>query len=196
MTVIIDPSNNGRPIDIKLERETDPIRRHMLEEVRFHITTEGNLDFEAALQRLSPAAEYILYGESGPKKVLQGVDVIRREFYEALNDAIDPRHIWDMNLVLVDDHAVITEGTLIAAMRGSTLQAMGIDADPALYYLQEAHHMVVWPFDEQYRLIGETVFYGPSTPPEEIVKTIVPEENIRNYSGQVILPAGLDLAAA
>lgn len=188
---LIDPNKTTLALTHRLEGEKNPAIRRMLEEVRFHGATEAALNIEAALERLSPKAEYILHSALSPPVVLRGVDAIRTGFYDVLVATVEPRLEWDVYRCVVDGHTVITEGNLKVGMRGTALIQQGItSADPKGFYLQTAQHIVVWPFDEQLRPIGETVFYGYSTPLEEVVKhRLDPERDIGYFSGEVILPA-------
>ena len=187
---LIDPNKNPVGVDKRLQGETDPARRRMLEEVRFHIATEAAGNIEAAIARLAPSAEYVIYDHSTAPVHIRGVDAIRANFYDPLVARIEPRLEWDVVLCMVDGRSVITEGQQKNAVRGSVLQQLGIkEAEPNLFYLQDAHHLVIWPFDEQLRLIGETVFMGYSTPLQEVVKRPLRPEDIGTYAGRVITPA-------
>jgi|HubBroStandDraft_5_1064220.scaffolds.fasta_scaffold319699_2 hypothetical protein len=188
---LIDPNKTTYGLTERLQGEKDPAIRRMLEEVRFHGATEAALNIEAALERLSPKAEYVLNSATAPPVVLRGVDEIRTGFYDVLVSNVEPRLEWDVYRCVVDGRTVITEGNLKVAMRGTALIQQGIkSADPKGFYLQAARHIVVWPFDEELRPIGETVFYGYSTPLEEVVKhRLDPERDIGYFTGEVILPA-------
>jgi hypothetical protein len=186
---LIDPNKNPVGVDKRLEGETHPDRRRMLEEVRFHIAVEAALNIDGAIARLAPNPEYVLFSNLGPPVTIAGVDAIRTHFYGVLVETIDPRLEWDIVRCLVDGRTVITEGRQKSAMRGSALIKLGVDADPDALYLQHAHHLVVWPFDSELRLIGETVFFGYSTPPAEVVKRRLRPEEIGAYVGPVIEPS-------
>jgi hypothetical protein len=168
--LVIDPSRNWEPIEQRLEKETDPVFRHQLAEVGFHIRVEAELETERALHRLSPSAEYRLYDNVNPPVVLSGVDTIRESFYNQLTALNLPDLQWSMTRVAVDHGIVFTEGDLKLAMRGSALIAAGLEADADTVYLAEGRHLVLWPFDDEGRLIGEHVYYGYSTPLEEVAK--------------------------
>lgn len=166
---LIEPGRSTEPIEKRLQDETNPVFRRQLEEVAFHIKTEVGGQTERALQRLSPRARYQMFDNVSAPVVLEGVDVIRREFYEALLVSVDPtKQQWDIVRLLVDDGAVITEGHLQIAMRGSYLVANGVQVDdPEAFYLSEGWHLVTWPFDEDGLLIGEEIYCGYTTPLEQ-----------------------------
>lgn len=183
---IIDPNKNPVGLDVRLRGETNPRFRKMLEEVRFHIAVEAGCQIEPALQRLSPNPAYVLYEHGKPTITISGIEDIRRNFYEMIFGFMDARLEWDIVLCMVDGDAVITEGQQKNAVLGSALRAMGFkDADPDGLYLQDAHHLVIWPFDNELRLIGETVYFGASTPLEEVVKRPLKPEDIGSYTGRI-----------
>jgi hypothetical protein len=186
---LIDPNKNPVGVDKRLEGERDPARRRMLEEVRFHIASEAVLDIESAVARLAPNCEYVLYDHSKAPVTISGTEAILRDFYGALIEAIDARLEWDIVRCMVDGNAVITEGRQKSAMRGTTLVSMGVkEADPKGLYLQNARHLVIWPFDDKLRLIGETVYFGFSDPPSEMIKHPLKPTDFSPYVGKVIKP--------
>ncbi|MDX2277889.1 MAG: hypothetical protein NW206_20760 [Hyphomonadaceae bacterium] len=180
---IIDPNKNPVGVHERLQGETNPRFRRMLEEVRFHIAVEAGGDIEPAIARLVPNCEYIIYNHAQQPVTIRGHDAVRSQFYVPLFEAIDVRLEWDIVLCMVDDHAVITEGRQKQAVKGATLIQAGHNADPNRLYLQHSHHMVVWPFDSELRLIGETVFMGFSQPLEEVVQSPLKAEDIADYNG-------------
>jgi hypothetical protein len=168
--LVIDPSNNWRPLEERLETETNPTFRRQIEEVMFHIRVEAEGHIERAVGRLSPThAEYRLYENGKPSITISGKDDIRTQFYGALVENIHQDLEWNIVRTVVDDGIVITEGTMKAAMRGSVLAAAGLDADPDTFYLSEGRHLVMWPFDDEGRLIGEHVYYGFTSDPADVI---------------------------
>lgn len=180
---IIDPNKNPVGCTKRLEGETDPRARRMLEEVRFHITVEAGCEIQPAIDRLAPDPEYVIFNYSAQPTVIRGRADIRAHFYEALFATIDPRLEWDIVRCLVDGDCVVTEGKQKQAVRGTTLIQQGFDVDPDGLFLQHSRHLVIWPFDAQLRLIGETVYMGYSSPIEEVVKSPLRPEDIGSYTG-------------
>jgi hypothetical protein len=185
---LIDPNRNWGPIEKRLKQETDPKLRRQLREVMFHIQTEAKGEIDRALARLSPKAEYKIRDNINPPVTLSGVEEIRREFYETLAANANAAQLeWSMFRVAVDEGVVITEGNLKIGIKGSALVKMGIDAedsDDALY-LQEGQHLVVWPFDEEGRLLGEEVYYGYATPMAEVARHRLAPEDVGSFDGDV-----------
>lgn len=167
---IIDPDRTVTTLDERLKREKNPVFRRQLEEVRFHMATEVAGDIEPALARLSDRAAYTLFDNINPPTTIEGVDAIREHFYKGIDAMMDVCLEFFVNHLSVDDGAVITQGEQKCAMRGSYLASQGIDADPNGFYLSEQQHLVIWPFDEMGKLIGETIFFGYQTPLDDVVK--------------------------
>lgn len=185
--VIIDPNKNPVGVHDRLQSETNPRHRRMLEEVRFHIAVEAGGDIDSAIARFGPNPYYIVYmSTADPLTALtkiEGPDDIREHFYLALFERIEPRLEWDIIRCLVDDECVITEGVQKNAVKGTTLVQNGIEADPDTLYLQDAHHLVIWPFDDQQRPLGEIVYHGGETPLEQVAKRPLKREDIGTYQG-------------
>jgi len=98
-----------------------------------------------------------------------------------------PRELWFggtfIGAIVVDDGIVITEGNLKVALRGSVLTEAGLDADPAKFYFSESRHVVMWPFDDEGRLIGEQNYFGYTTAPEDVLKRPLELEEIGTVTG-------------
>jgi len=185
---LIDPNKNPVGLDLRLKGEKNPDYRRMLEEVRYHVAVEADLNIDAAIARLAPKSQYVIYDAANPPVTISGNEAIRRDFYDQIFRVMDETLEWDIVLCMVDGRAVITEGQQKNAVRGTTLIKAGFDADPNMFYLQNANHMVIWPFDDELRLIGETVYLGCSTPYAEVVKRPLKSADLGKWSGQVIKP--------
>ena len=60
--------------------------------------------------------------------------------------------------VAVGDHMVIGRGIGYQQTLGSELAAAGMDVDPDAMYLKKSQIMMLWPYDDHCRLIGEDVW--------------------------------------
>lgn len=183
---LIDPNRNVIPLDEAIAKETNPVYRRNLAEVRYHIAVEATEDIDSALARLSDKPAYVLYDNVNPPTRIEGVSDIRANFYDGILAMMDASLEWYSTRVMVDDGNVITEGDQKCAIRGSFLVSQGFDADPDRFYLSEQHHLVVWPFDESGRPIGETVFFGYQTPLAEVVKRPLASEEMGKWTGGAV----------
>jgi hypothetical protein len=60
--------------------------------------------------------------------------------------------------VAVGDHMVVGRGIGYQQTLGSELAATGLDVDPDAMYLKKSQIMMLWPYDDRCRLIGEDVW--------------------------------------
>ena len=60
--------------------------------------------------------------------------------------------------VAVGDHMVIGRGIGYQQTLGSELAAAGLDVDPEAMYLKKSQIMMLWPYDDRCRLLGEDVW--------------------------------------
>lgn len=65
--------------------------------------------------------------------------------------------------VAVGDNLVVGRGIGYQQTLGSELAASGVEADPTAMYLTRSAVVMVWPYDDQCRLVGEDVWeFDPS----------------------------------
>ena len=160
----INPDNSWRLVAERLEAETDPRRRHVLELVLDHMKRELRLDIEGVIDTLSDKPQYKIWPHADDPVTSPGgsKDAIRKLYDRALVQT--GAHRWELELdrVIVDDHAVFTEGVMRMAYPGRTLLAMGIDVPNVdSYYLAQSRMGIVWPVDlddPEARLLGEEVY--------------------------------------
>ncbi len=60
--------------------------------------------------------------------------------------------------VAVGDHMVVGRGTSYQQTLGSELADAGLDVDPDAMYLKKSQIMMLWPYDDRCRLLGEDVW--------------------------------------
>ena len=60
--------------------------------------------------------------------------------------------------VAVGDHLIVGRGIGYQQRLGAELAASGLDADPGAWYLERFQMVMVWPYDDQCRLIGEDLW--------------------------------------
>ena len=156
---VIDKTRTWKVVEERLAVEKDPHKRKLLEIVLEHMLAEAAPDLERLMATLGEYPDYHLWGpqgDHGPK----GRDGVRKFYSDFV--ASGANHLeFDVDRLVVDDHAVITEGTMTMLYPGATLAAMGhaVD-DPSAYYLYRDRMLVVWPFDENGTLIGEDSYSG------------------------------------
>jgi hypothetical protein len=159
-----DPSKTWTSIQEKLDRTTDPRHRAMIGEVLAHARAEVDGDLEGVLGTLCANPVYRYVRNAGPVDQPRGTEAIR-DFY--VTDIFGGgRHILEgyKDRIVVDDHTVITEGTMRILQWGRDLVAQGLQVDdPDATYLMSVRLLIVWPFDEDQKIIGEESWSQPRT---------------------------------
>ena len=160
----INPDSSWRLVAERLEAETDPRRRHVLQLVLDHMQRELRLDIEGVIGTLSEKPQYVMWPSAGSpiRKPGGSRDAIRDLYDRSLVQTGAHRWELDLDRVIVDDHAVFTEGVMRMAYPGRTLEALGIDVpDVESFYLSQVRMGIVWPIDPddpEARLSGEEVY--------------------------------------
>ncbi|WP_370934045.1 nuclear transport factor 2 family protein [Amycolatopsis sp. cg13] len=151
---MIDPTRTWQMLEQRLETTTNPRHRQVLEIVLEHMKAEAEPDLDRLMATVSKDAAYHFWGasgDSGPK----GHDGVR-EYYAAFV-ASKANHLeYRMDRLIVDDHALVTEGDLHMLLPGATAQQMGFPADDAdADYLYVSRQLIVWPVDEDGLITAE-----------------------------------------
>jgi hypothetical protein len=60
--------------------------------------------------------------------------------------------------IAVGDNMIVSRGILYQQTPGTVLAAFGIEADQSAMYLAKANNVMIWPYDDRCRLIGEDVW--------------------------------------
>ena len=160
----MNPNKTWRLVEERLDAETDPRRRHVLELVLAHMKCEAQADIEGVVATLSEKPQYIIWSNPDDPIASPGGDrdAIRGFYDRSIVQTGAHRLEFDCDRVIVDDDAVFTEGVMSMAYPGRTLQAMGIEVpDVDSYYLAQSRMGIVWPVDlddPEARLRGEEVY--------------------------------------
>jgi hypothetical protein len=158
----IDPCNTWRKVEERLECETRPEVRRNLETVLAHMKAEaaGDLDGLLATLTTSQVPHYHAYGTGDPLLSPRGHDAVRR-FYAAFLASGAVKLELDVQRLVADEDFVITEGLMKIAYPGTLLRLMGHAVDDAdAFYLFQTPMCVIWPMDEQGKVIGEDTYTG------------------------------------
>jgi hypothetical protein len=156
----INPANTWRLVEERLRIETDPILRRNLQTILAHMKAEASLDLDALMATVAENAHYHAYNTREPRMNPKGKAAVR-QFYVDFAASGAHRLELDIDRLIVDKHAVLTEGVMRIAYPGQTLNAMGhrVD-DPDAYYLYEARMAVLWPLDHAGLVLGEDSYVG------------------------------------
>ena len=159
-----DPERSWSSIEIRMQQETEPRRRQLLEQVRNHMRSEIRGELEALMATLVDEPQYHFFG-MGPDAAPKGRTAVEA-FYKQMLASGGNRFEFEMRRVVVDDGAVITEGLLRQLMPGSAVLASQIQevdeeaVDSDADYLSEMQILTVWPAGADGRLVGEDIYFG------------------------------------
>jgi hypothetical protein len=150
----IDPSSGWRAVDARLQRTENPRHRKMLEVLIGHMKAEMIGDLDGMMAGLVQSPSYHMWGsgrDTGPK----GYDSILQYYTDLL--AVRRGVLeYAIERIVLDDEAVVTEGTIRAYQPGRVARDFGFTVDELdATYLVIYRALIVWPFDEAGDLIGE-----------------------------------------
>ena len=161
---LVDPERSWLELERRMATETDLRCKAVLEQVRNHMRAELRMQLEPLMATLIHDPEYHFHGMPGFES-LNGRDAVicyyERMFAEGRMGAE-----FEVDRIVVDHNAVVTEGYMIAIVGADALlkadvyQVGGIKVDVALTYLSRARLLVVWPVAADGRLIGEEIYLG------------------------------------
>jgi hypothetical protein len=160
----VDPTRTWAAVEAAYEAETNPRHKALLKEVRDHMKTEVCGDIEGLMATLTAEPQYHIWGQ-GPDRGPKGRLAVRA-FYEMLIGSGGNLFEFNIEKIVVDDTAVVTEGRLRNTHAGSVLLAAGVTqvngepVDAEARYVSNAQLLTVWPADPDGKLIGEDIYFG------------------------------------
>ena len=159
-----EPEASWGALEKRIDDESDPVCRALLEQVRDHVRAEIQGELGPLMNTLIEEPEYHFRGampEGGPK----GRGAVH-SFYDAMIQGGGNRFQFDIQRIFVDHGGVVTEGAMRQLVAGAdvisagTSEIDGEPVDPEASYLSETHLLTVWPAGEGGRLVGEDIFFG------------------------------------
>lgn len=179
----MDPSKGYRAVEERLARTKDPRRRAILECLRDHLLAEALGDFDLLLSTLCADPHYHFwvdgsgFGE-GPRG-LAAVHAHYTQLYEEGRSVLE----YDIDRIVVDDDTIVTEGFFDQIFPGTVLQKRGVEIDdPDAAYAHRMRLLLVWPFDEDAKLLGEDSYSNGAMYAPENIRKLSPEEIPTLYS--------------
>lgn len=173
--VEFDQSITWRALEERLARTANPRHRKMLETVAAHGKAEAAGSVEDLMRTLNDDPQYHFwvnghdYGPKGHdaiKKYYEGFIASGAGFFESHK----PR-------IVVDDANVVTECEMRQLVPGSLAIERGYQVpDPDGHYVISIRTLVLWPFDEEGRLIGEDAYNSSDKAFEQVPEEELPAE--------------------
>lgn len=158
----IDPHRTWEPLEQRLADTTDHRHRIVLSAVIDHMKAEAEPDLDALMATLSETPEYHFWNagaDRGPK----GIEGVRRYYTDFLATRTNILE-FDIDRIVVDDYCVVTDGFLKQIYSGSYAARVGLPVDDeSADYLVTYRQLILWPVDEDGRIIGEDSYRsGPA----------------------------------
>jgi hypothetical protein len=164
MTDIIDPTKTFSLLEERIAKTTNPRHLLMLKRVLDHARGETSLDLDLVMSTLTANPRYVAWGAPADMSPVGRQAV--RTFYE---ETIAKGGQWflemDMDRIVVDDDAVVTEGVLRSIYYGADGAARGFPVDDHTgFYLLTLRMLIVWPFDAEGFIKGEESYSAITSP--------------------------------
>lgn len=155
----LDITKQNVAIEAVLEGTDDPRQRYLLGAYLRHryLESAGRWEeiLDSALTVEHPVYRFSLLTQG--RFTLEGKDQVAALYshWTATDQCVF--YVEDES-VAVGDHLIVGRGIGYQQTLGSELVAAGIDADPGAMYLTRSQICMVWPYDDQCRLVGEDVW--------------------------------------
>ena len=155
----LDITQQNVAVEKLLAHTTNPRHRYLLQAYLRHRYLESAGRYEEILEPeltvSNPVYRFSLMGQ--PPFTLEGREQVEM-LYKHWTDTDQCVFYVEDELVSVGDHMIVGRGTAYQQTLGSELAAAGIDADPTAMYLTKSQIAMIWPYDDQCRLLGEDVW--------------------------------------
>lgn len=155
----LDITQQNVAVEEVLARTDNPRHRYMLQAYLRHryLESAGRWEeiLDPALTVEHPVYRFTLRGQ--PSFKLDGRDQVAALYGHWT--ATDQNVFYvEGEQVAVGDHMIVGRGISYQQTLGSELVARGIDADADVMYLTRSQIMMLWPYDDRCRLLGEDVW--------------------------------------
>ncbi len=155
----LDITKQNVAVEKVLEHTDNPRHRYLLQAYLRHRYLESAGRWEEILDpTLTVDVPHYRFNVAGQAPfTLEGKDQVGMLYghWTATNQCVF--YVEDED-VAVGDHMVVGRGIGYQQTLGSELAAAGLDVDPEAMYLKKSQIMMLWPYDDQCRLIGEDVW--------------------------------------
>ena len=160
----LDITTQNVAVEKVLENTTNPRHRYLLQSYLRHRYLESAGRWEEILDPSLtvdvPHYRFQLHGQA--PFTLTGKDQVGMLYGHWTNTNQCVFYVEDED-VAVGDHMVIGRGIGYQQTLGSELAAAGLDVDPEAMYLKKSQIMMLWPYDDHCRLLGEDVWEFDTT---------------------------------
>jgi hypothetical protein len=178
--VKIDPNRSVAWLRNRIDAETNPRHRAILENYTEHLIAEVTGDLDRIMKTLVPEPVYHQYtpksplGEAGHKNRQEVVAMYEGMFKARMN--VLERHF---DYQVVSDDCLISDGYSDHVFPGALLAARGLDADPEAFYLTSFRICSVLPYvgaGTDVAMAGEDTYTVGSTDTMDSFRKLAPDE--------------------
>jgi len=154
----LDITEQNVAVEKVLAATTDPRHRYLLQAYLRHRYLESAGRHEEIFDpQLTVERPFYRFAVDGQRVDLDGRDQVEM-IYKHWTDTDQCVFYVEGETVAVGDNLVVGRGISYQQTLGSELVAAGVDADPDAMYLKRSAIVMIWPYDDQCRLVGEDVW--------------------------------------
>jgi hypothetical protein len=155
----LDIREQNRAVERVLEATENPRHQYLLKSYLRHryLESAGRYEeiFAPEMTVEHPIYRFNLIGQPAAK--LEGREQVEA-LYRHWTETDQCVFYVEDEIVSVGDHLIVGRGVGYQQTLGSVLVAGGMDADADAMYLMRSQIAMIWPYDDQCRLIGEDVW--------------------------------------
>jgi hypothetical protein len=155
----LDIRDQNVAVERVLESTENPRHRYLLQSYLRHryLESAGRYQeiFAPEMTVEHPVYRFSLIGQ--PRFTLDGREQVEAVYQHWTQTDQCVFYVEDES-VAVGDHLIVGRGIGYQQRLGAELAASGLDADPGAWYLERFQMVMVWPYDDQCRLIGEDLW--------------------------------------
>lgn len=153
-----DITQTNRAVERLIETTENPRHRYLLHAYNRHRYLEMAGRYQEIFTPEMTVDEPVYhFNMLGKKLTLDGAEAVRSVYREWTGTAQCVFYADDEKLA-VSDTMVVSTSVMYQQTPASVLAAEGVPVDPNTMYLVKTAEHMVWPYDEQGRLIGEDVW--------------------------------------
>ena len=191
----LDIREQNRAVERVLEATENPRHQYLLKSYLRHryLESAGRFEeiFAPEMTVEHPVYRFNLIGQPAAK--LEGREQVEA-LYRHWTETDQCVFYVEDEIVSVGDHLIVGRGIGYQQTLGSVLVAGGVDADADAMYLMRSQIAMIWPYDDQCRLIGEDVWEFDDAG-RDLIKLDPPDVLTARQAGELLAPLIEELPA-
>ena len=153
-----DITKTNAEVERLIETTTDPKHLYLLHAYNRHRYLEMAGRFEEIFApEMTVEKPVYHFNMLGKTLTLEGADAVQAVYREWSETAQCIFYV-DEEKIAISDSVILSTSTMYQQTHGSVLVADGVPVNPEAWYLIKTAEHMIWPYDEQGRLIGEDVW--------------------------------------